>query len=354
MSLNKLLFVGLLAFSLVLFCSGCTETGQDQRSEFGALNGSDTAEGAGNEGAEGESTGTDGNIIVAVSILPQAEFVEAVGGDRVQTIVMIPPGASPATHDPTPGQLRDISEARMYAIMGSGLAFEEVWLDKLEVINGEMLVVDCSKGIPLRDMETHFHEGDEAGVRYVNDEEYGAEEAGEHDAEEGAESEHEHSGKDPHIWNSPVNAKLMVENIYQGLVQIDPANETYYRQNRDVYLSRLDVLDAKIRKDLEGRENSTFMVFHPSWGYFADEYGLTMLPIEIEGKEPSVQDLARMVDLAKEKDIRVIFIQAQFSPRSAEAVAEEIGGEVVVVDPLAPNYLENMEEVSGIFARNLA
>lgn len=337
MNLNKLFFVGLLAFSLVLLCSGCTETGPDQGSEFVAENGSDTGGGVVNERVDGEVTEADGNIFVAVSILPQAEFVEAIGGDRVKTIVMIPPGASPATHEPTPGQLRDISEARMYAIVGAGLAFEEVWLDKLEVVNGDMLVVDCSKGITLRDMVAHSQEGKtEVG------------------ADEEAEAESEHAGKDPHIWNSPVNAKLMVENIYQGLVQIDPVNETYYRQNRDTYLSRLDALDAKIRTDLEGRENRTFMVFHPSWGYFADEYNLTMLPIEIEGKEPSVQDLTYMVDLAREKDIRVIFIQAQFSTRSAEAVAEEIDGEVVVVDPLASNYLENMEEVSGIFARDLA
>lgn len=347
--------MGLLVFGLVLFCSGCTETGQDQGSDFGALNGSITGEGVGNEGIEIEGMGiegmrgdietteTDGKIFVAVSVPPQSEFVKAIGGDRVETIVMIPPGASPATHEPTPGQLRDISKARMYAIAGSGLAFEEVWLDKLEAVNGDMLVVDCSKGITLRDMEAHFHDAED-----------GVEDGAEEGAEEGAEAEYEHVGNDPHIWNSPVNAKLMVENIYQGLVQIDPENETYYRQNMDVYLSRLDALDAKIRTDLEGRENRTFMVFHPSWGYFADEYDLTMLPIEIEGKEPSVKDLARMVDLAKEKGIRVIFIQAQFSTRSAKAVAEEIGGEVVVVDPLASNYLENMEEVSGIFARNLA
>ena len=158
---------------------------------------------------------------------------------------------------------------------------------------------------------------------------------------------------DPHIWTSPVNAKVMVENIYQGLVETDPENEAYYAENRDAYLEELDALDARIREKLEGKEGRSFMVFHPSWGYFAAEYGLIMIPIEIEGKEPSVQDLARLISEAKEKGVKVIFVQAQFSTRSSEAIAEEIGGEVVVVDPLAKDYVSNMDEVSDIFARNL-
>jgi zinc transport system substrate-binding protein len=95
------------------------------------------------------------------------------------------------------------------------------------------------------------------------------------------------------------------------------------------------------------------VVFHPSWGYFAADYGLNMITIEIEGKEPSAQDLAKLVDLAKEKHVKVIFVQPQFSTRSAQAVAEEIGGEVVAVDPLAKDYIANMDKVSDIFARNL-
>ena len=136
-------------------------------------------------------------------------------------------------------------------------------------------------------------------------------------------------------------------------MEIDPGNETYYAQNRDAYLKELDALDSRIREKLEGREERNFMVFHPSWGYFAADYNLTMIPVEIEGKEPSAQDLAKLVDLSKEKQVKVIFVQSEFSTRSAEAVAEEIGGEVIGVDPLAKNYVENMDNVSDIFAKNL-
>ena len=145
----------------------------------------------------------------------------------------------------------------------------------------------------------------------------------------------------------------MVENIYEGLAKIDPENKTYYAQNRDAYLKELDTLDARIREKLEGKTERNFMVYHPAWGYFAADYNLTMIPVEIEGKEPSAQDLAKVISLAKEKQVKVIFVQPQFSTRSAQSVAEEIGGEVVAVDPLAKDYIANMDNVSDIFARNL-
>jgi zinc transport system substrate-binding protein len=145
----------------------------------------------------------------------------------------------------------------------------------------------------------------------------------------------------------------MVEDIYEGLVELDPENEAYYAQNRDAYLEELDALDARIREKLEGHEERNFMVYHPSWGYFAADYNLTMISVEIEGKEPSAQDLADLVDLAKEKEVKVIFVQSQFSTRSADVLAQEIGGEVVAVDPLAKDYIANMDNISDIFARNL-
>lgn len=323
----------LLAVGLSLFASGCADTAPENNSA----------------GQGAEAGGAEEPIVVVVSVLPQAEFVEKVGGDRVKTVVLIPPGASPVTHEPTPRQLREVSEARMYFIVGSGLPFEEVWLDKIEAVNSEMLIVDCSKGIELRELAAHQHYEEEPGELH---EEEQLEEPEGHDGEDEHEAE-VHESLDPHIWTSPVNSMVMVENIYQGLVEIDPENEAYYAENRDSYLEELDSLDASIRAKLEGREERNFMVFHPSWGYFAAEYELTMIPIEIEGKEPSVQDLANLISDAKEKNVKVIFVQAQFSTRSAEAIAEEIGGEVVPVDPLAKDYVSNMEEVSDIFARNL-
>ena len=174
-------------------------------------------------------------------------------------------------------------------------------------MNSGTLIVNCSKGLELRELEEHHEELE---------------------ADQGAESDEDHTGLDPHIWTSPANAKIMVEDIYEGLVQLDPENEAYYAQNRDAYLEELDALDARIREKLEGREERNFMVYHPSWGYFAAEYNLTMIPVEVEGKEPSAKDLAKLVDLAKEKKVKVIFVQTQFNPRSAEVVAQKLAGKL--------------------------
>lgn len=316
----------LLIVGLSIFVSGCTDSGNSNNETAG-------------QGAE--VSGTDEPIIVAVSIVPQAEFVEKVGGDKVETVVIVPSGADPHTYEPSPKEVQEISKARMLVTVGVGMPFEESWIDHFESMDSGTLIVNSSQGIELRELEEHHHEGEE----------------GEHDEEledgHENESDEEHEELDPHIWTSPANAKIMVEEIYEGLVEIDPENETYYAQNRDAYLEELDALDARIREKLEGKEEKSFMVYHPSWGYFAADYGLTMIPVEIEGKEPSAQDLAGLVDLAKEKNVKVIFVQTQFSTRSAEVLAQEIGGEVVAVDPLAKDYIANMDNVSDAFTRNL-
>lgn len=343
MKLKVVSILTLLIVGLSIFVSGCTDSVNSGNNE--------------NTGQEAEMSGTDEPIIVAVSVVPLAEFVEKVGGDKVKTVVIIPPGADPHTYEPSPRELGKVSEAGMYVTVGFGMPFEEVWIDRFETINRETLIINSSDGIQLRELadHDHDHEGEEdhdEDHEHESEEEHDEEHDEEHEAEHEGES-HDHEELDPHTWTSPANAKVMVENIYEGLAEIDPENEAYYAQNRDSYLEELDALDARIREKLEGSEGRNFMVYHPSWGYFAADYGLNMISVEIEGKEPSARNLAKLVDLAKEKNVKVIFVQSQFSTRSAEAIAQEIGGEVVAVDPLAKDYVANMDNVSDIFARNL-
>jgi len=252
-------------------------------------------------------------IGVVASILPLADFVENVGGEKVDVSVMVPSGASPHVYEPTPSRMAVLAGARMYVRVGSGIEFELVWVDKLIAINPGMLVVNCSKGIEIREM---------AG-------------------------EHEHGAMDPHIWMSPLNVKIMVQNIYEGLVQVDPSNKTYYEKNRDTYLRELTKLDQDIRDGLSRVTNRKFMTYHPAFGYFAREYNLTMLPIEAEGKEPTAAGLAHLIEQAKEHDIRVIFASPQFNPQSAEVIAKAIGGRVVFIDSLAKDYIMNMRLLLG-------
>lgn len=334
MKLKIIPLLVVLIVSLSIFVSGCTDSGDSGNNE--------------NTGQEAEMSGTDEPITVAVSVVPQAEFVEKVGGEKVKTVVIIPPGADPHTYELSPKEVQEISKASMLVTVGVGMPFEEVWIDRFETMNSGTLIVNCSKGLELKELEEHDHEGEEE-----HNEGLETEHENESDEEHENESDEDHEELDPHIWTSPANSKIMVEDIYEGLVELDPENEAYYAQNRDAYLEDLDALDTRIKEKLEGKEGKNFMVYHPSWGYFAEDYGLNMISVEIEGKEPSAQDLAELVDLAKEKNVKVIFVQAQFGTRSAEVLAQEIGGEVVAVDPLAKDYISNMDNVSDIFARNL-
>jgi len=256
----------------------------------------------------------DEKIGVVVTIPPQAEFVERVGGERVRVTIMVPPGANPHTYEPTPSQMVEVSKAKIYVMVGSGVEFELAWMDKIVEQNRAMLVVNCSEGIEFLEM----------GGR-----------------------------KDPHVWLSPLNAKIMVDNIRRALKRIDPQNGVYYDENAEAYFQELDELNMEIRNALENVTNRRFMVYHPAWGYFAKTYNLTQIPIEREGKEPTPAGLAALIDQAKKYNIKVIFVSPQFSTVSARVIAREIGGKVVLVDPLARDYARNLRMAAAELVRGM-
>lgn len=261
-------------------------------------------------------------IGVVVSIVPLADFVKNVGGEKVDVSVMVLPGKSPHTYKPTRSQLEAVSEAEMYVKVGSGVAFEITYMDDIISFNKDMLVVDTSKGVMLREMEEEHHHH---------------------------EDKHHH-GMDPHIWNSPVNAKTMVENIYEGLIQVDPGNADFYTQNRNDYLKELDILDGYIHYKLDGFTNRIFMEHHPAFGYFAAEYNLTQLAIEHEGKEPTPKVIQDLIDKAKEHDLQYVFVAPQFAPGYGETIASEIKGQTAPMNPLPDNYIANMGRIVDLLA----
>lgn len=257
----------------------------------------------------------NGKIGVIVSVGPELEFVKAVGGDKVDVTLMVPPGADPHIYEPLPNQLSQVSNAKIYVMVGTPIEFELNYMDKMRDMNHDMLVVNSSEGIVLIPNT----------------------------------AEHENSS-DPHVWVSPKNAKIMVENIYQGLVKTDPNNTEYYTINRDAYLKQLDELDNNITRSIAGKENSQIIVYHPAWAYFCRDYNLQQIPIEYEGKEPTSQEIAYVIDLAKKYNIKVIFVEPQYSPKSAEVIASEINGKVLKVDDLAPDYIKNLNSVAETFS----
>lgn len=258
------------------------------------------------------------NFLVAVTILPQQEFVENIVGEKpVETMVLIPPGASPATYELSPSQMQKLANARIYFKLGSGIPFENLWLDKIAELNPGMRIIDCSSGIEILSGGDDEHKPD-----------------------------HEH-GRDPHIWCSPRNARIIVANITAGLIDLDQDYKETYEKNALNYDGRLAKLDDELKEIFAAANNRNFIIFHPSWGYFGRDYDLNQIAIEIEGKEPHAADLKKLVDLAKEKNIKTVFASPQFNTASAEMIAHEINGQVEFIDHLAKNYIENMRQVAA-------
>lgn len=260
-------------------------------------------------------------IEVFVSILPQKYFAERIGGPHVAVSVMVGPGQSPATYEPTPRQMARLAKARLYFRIG--VAFEDAWMGRIVAANPRMRVVDTRRGIPLRDVDSVVRET-APGVR-----------------------------KDPHVWTSPVLAKIIVEHMRDALVAADPAHRGTYEANCSALVAELERLDGQIRGMFRHLATRSFMVFHPSWGYFADTYGLKQIPIETGGKEPGARTIARFIELGQRQGVKVIFVQEQFSRRTAETVARAIGGRLVAVDPLAEDYLNNLRHVAQVFAESM-
>lgn len=253
-------------------------------------------------------------VQVFVSIVPQRYFVEKIGGDLVDVFVMVLPGNSPATYEPKPNQMVALSKSEIYFAIG--VPFEKIWLKKIAAANPRIRVVHTDYGIEKRPIEREKI----GGI------------------------------KDPHIWLSPPQVIVQARNILTGLLNVDPVHAPVYEANFKKFIIELVDLDAEIRGIFKEKgKGMKFMVFHPSWGYFADAYGVEQIPIEIEGKNPKPVHLQRLIEHAKKDGIKVIFVQPQFSTKSAGIIAKAIGGEVVFANPLALNWAENIREQAAKF-----
>ena len=268
------------------------------------------------------------NINTVVSILPEQTFVKAIGGDKVDVALMVLPGNSPHTYEPKPSQMKEIAKASLYFAIG--VEFEKVWLPKFTTLNSNMKVVDLSKGIEKRSIVSHHH--------YTRNEHH----VDKHD---------DHAGMDPHIWTAPANVKVIAKNIFEALSKEDPSNKEYYQKNLDTFLSKIDATDAEIKSVLAHLPKGTkFMVFHPSWGYFAHAYGLEQLAVEVEGKSPKPRELVTLIKEAKEEKVKAIFTQPEFSDAMAKVMANELNINVIKVSPLAADWSKNLLKIAHAIA----
>ena len=291
---------------------------------------------------------------VFASVVPIQTFVERIGGQHVDARVMVRPGFSPHTYDPTPQQISALAGAVLY--VRTGVPFEKAWMARIRSANPAMQVLDVRDGIDLRELEAHSHDEPDHDTGHHeepgHDHAHGTHARHDHDDAHAAEHEDGHE-QDPHVWVSPRLARHMVGRIRDKLAELDPAHAADFARNHDAFVAELDALDRDLRALLDPLPNRRFMVFHPAWGYFADTYGLTQVPIEREGKEPGARALVALIDQAKEDKVKVVFVQPQFDKRRARQVAQAIGGAAIAVDPLAADYVDNLRRVGREFAQAL-
>lgn len=259
---------------------------------------------------------------VIVSIVPQKYFVERIAGELVNVTVLIPPGASPAAFELSPSDMRTVSEADIWFSMG--VIAEREWVEEFTDLNPDLLIVNTVADIEMFpfDRDSHHHD-------------------------------HQHGDIDPHVWLSPELVKLQVTTTADAVISTDPANEDVYRVNTEEFLSDIEELQGEIHQLLDPFTGRSIMVFHPSWGYFADEYNLVQVSIESAGSEPSPGEMIQLLEYARLNGIRAVFVSPQFSRSAAETIAQELNVEVVVIDPLAEDWLENMLETASAISEVL-
>ncbi|HKJ79529.1 MAG TPA: zinc ABC transporter substrate-binding protein [Prolixibacteraceae bacterium] len=260
--------------------------------------------------------------VITVSIIPQKTFVEKIGGDDFYINVLVPPGASPAAYTLLPSQLKDISKSDVWFRVGY-IGFEHSWKDKIMQANEEMKVVDLSEGLDLIADKQEQH------------------------------GDHVHfQGVDPHIWLSPKLVKQMAKKILVTLSDINPGQASVYQSNYSEFIKEIDQLNVELKTKLRPYKGRKILVFHPSLSYFARDYDLEQFALESGGKEPTPKHMATAVDLAKQENLDVIYIQSEFDRDHAGVIAEAINGWIIQVRPLDPAWAENLREITAIFIDN--
>lgn len=259
----------------------------------------------------------NGADLLTVSILPQKYVVEKIAGDLVGVQVLVPPGASPATYSLLPSQMKNLSHSKAWLRIGK-IGFEDAWYEKIEQANPDLKVFDTS------DSAQWIASGEELHGDHV----------------------HQH-GIDPHIWMSPDEMVSIAELTYHALAELYPDKSKVFEANFEAFRTEIDLLDEDLTRQFDGLANRKFLIFHPGLTYFARDYGLEQIALEVNGKEPSPKYLGQLVKNARKDGVRVVFIQKEFDKENAQQLAEELQGEVVEIDPLSEHWEEQLREIAA-------
>ncbi len=264
----------------------------------------------------------NGKSTIFASILPQRFFIKKIAGDRYDVRIIVREGESPATYEPAPHQMAELSKAKVY--FSIGVPFEKAWLHRIAGAGKKMLLVDTSESITKRQVKDHSQiiKSIEGAVGKTD-------------------SSHKHL-KDPHIWLDPLLVIKQAKKIAETFVLIDPDNAGIYQANLKKFRTELSSLNTGLSDLFRNKKNRLFFVFHPSWGYFADRYKLIQVPVELQGRNPGPRELSSIINIIKKRGGDTIFVQKEFSTSEAETIASALNGRVEVIDPLSEDYINNL------------
>lgn len=252
-------------------------------------------------------TSKNSHRMITVTIEPLRYFTEQIAGNKFDVVTMVPNGSSPETYEPTAKQMVKLSESDIYIKVGY-IGFERTWMKKLESNAPHTIIINSSEGITLQKNGN--------GV------------------------------PDPHVWMSATNARIIARNIYKALAEIDSKDSLYFKSNLTKLLEKIEITDIKVREDISRNKTLTFLIYHPALTYFARDYGLTQIPIEEEGREPSAAQLQQTISVAKKKRVKIVFVQKEFTNRNTAIVEEGVNAQKVEINPLSYNWDKEMEDIA--------
>ena len=252
-------------------------------------------------------TSRNNHRMITVTIEPLRYFTEQIAGNKFDVATMVPNGSSPETYEPTAKQMVKLSESDIYIKVGY-IGFERTWMKKLESNAPHTIIINSSEGITLQKNGN--------GV------------------------------PDPHVWMSATNARIIARNIYKALAEIDSKDSLYFKSNLTKLLEKIEITDIKVREDISRNKTLTFLIYHPALTYFARDYGLTQIPIEEEGREPSAAQLQQTISVAKKKRVKIVFVQKEFTNRNTAIVEEGVNAQKVEINPLSYNWDKEMEDIA--------
>ncbi|MCK9279759.1 MAG: zinc ABC transporter substrate-binding protein [Melioribacteraceae bacterium] len=246
---------------------------------------------------------------VSVTILPYADFVNRIGGKFVEVNTLVPPGASPESYEPEPLKLIELGKSDAYLLTSSILGFENSLTNKIKSENKNFALIDLSKGIKIID-------------------------------------------NNPHVWLGIKEVRIISENICDYLVSKMPEEKEYFLTNKSKFITQLDSADNFIKNIVEQMENKAMLVYHPAWGYFANDYGLEEIAIEKDGNNPKASDIAKLIDKARVLKIKTVFMEKQFDSSPAKTIADEIGAKIEFIDPVPTDFIKNLYDIAEKLKRS--